>query len=161
MSTNRKRDRDALSDAISAQMDLSDALVSVAPDKIAAGAMQRLGFDYGLHNAGWYGCYQHMLQLARERLRGRYNPEAQAKAYIEGQSELFGDALQDRYPRRPQRLPDGSWAEPEYILRGHLSEDDRWHNVDRLAHVSGAAARHRRALEAETVQLFGPRRGAA
>lgn len=159
--TNRKKDRDALSDAVANEVESSKGSVSVSPDKIAAGAMRFIRFDYGTHNAGWYGCYQHMLQLARERLRGRYDTAAQAKAYTEGQSDMFGDTLQDRYPRQPKRLPGGAWAEPEYILREHLGEDDRWFNIDRLRHVSVAAARHRNALEAETVRLFGPRKDRA
>lgn len=156
-----KRDRDALSDAIARMIDINKAATSIAPDTIAAGAMKIIRFNYALHNAGYYGCYQHMLQLARERLRGKYDPEAQARAYQAGQSELFGDTLQDRYPRRPRRNPDGSWAEPEYILRDNLSEADRWFNVDRLQHVSAAAAKHCDALTAETVRLFGPRKDAA
>jgi hypothetical protein len=156
-----KRDRDVLSDAIGRMIDRHGTSISIAPDSIATGAMAMIRFDYSLHNAGYYGCYQHMLQLARERLRGRFDPEARAKAYLDGQSELFGDALQDRYPRRPRRKDDGSWHEPEYVLREYLNEDDAWFNVDRLSHVSVASARHRDALRAETIQRFGPRRGAA
>jgi hypothetical protein len=153
-----KRDRDALSDAVGRMVDVTKDAISVSPDSVASGAMQILRFDYGLHNAGWYGCYQHLLELARARLRGRFDPAARAKLYLDGQSDLFGDALQDRYPRRPRREFDGSWADPEYVLREHLSEADRWFNIDRLDHVSGATRRHRNALEAETVELFGPRR---
>jgi hypothetical protein len=156
-----KRDRDALSDAIARMIDLNKAATSIAPDTIAAGAMKIIRFSYTLHNAGYYGCYQHMLQLARERLRGKYDPDARAQAYLAGQTELFSETLQDRYPRRPRRNLDGSWAEPEYVLRDNLSEADRWFNIDRLQHVSSAASKHCDALRAETVRLFGPRRGAA
>lgn len=156
-----KRDRDALSDAIGRMIDMHGTSITIAPDSIATGAMAVIRFDYGVHNAGWYGCYQHMLQLARERLRGRFDPEAHAEAYLAGQSEMFGDALQDRYPKRPRRKADGSWHEPEYVLRGYLDEDDAWYNIDRLSHVSVAAARHRNALQAETVERFGPRKGQA
>lgn len=154
-----KRDRDVLSDAVGRMVELKGNAVSVTPDSVATGAMQLIRFDYGVHNAGWYGCYQHMLELARARLRGRYDPAARAKAYTEGQSELFDDKLQDRYPRRPRREFNGSWADPEYVLRSHLNAEDRWFNIDRLRHVSGAAAKHSDALEAETVELFGPRGG--
>jgi len=156
-----KKDRDALSDAIGRMIDMHGKSITIAPDSIATGAMAIIGFNYTTHNAGWYGCYQHMLQLARERLRGRFDPAARAQAFLSGQLEMFGDALQDRYPRRPRRKSDGSWHEPEYVLREYLEEDDAWFNVDRLAHVSVAASRHHDALEAETVNRFGPRRGAA
>lgn len=154
----KKRDRDVLSDAVSRMIDISEHVVSVAPDWIATGTMKIIQFDYATHNAGWYGCYQHILQLARERLRGRFDPDAKAKLYIAGQIEMFGDALQERYPRKPQRNEDGGWAEPEYILRMHLNAEDRWHNIDRLDHVAVAAAKHAAALRAETIQLFGPRK---
>jgi hypothetical protein len=156
-----KKDRDALSDAIGRMIDLQKAVVSVAPDSIATGAMEIIKFRYAMHNAGWHGCYQHMLQLARERLRGRFDPEARAKAYLAGQSELFDDALQDRYPRAPRREADGSLAEAEYILREQLSEEDRWFNIDRLDLTADALRRHRNALRAETIKRFGPRKDAA
>lgn len=156
-----KKDRDVLSDAIGRVIDIQKNAGTVAPDSIASAAMEIIKFRYVLHNAGWYGCYQHMLQLARDRLRGQFNPEARAAAYVAGQSELFDDALQDRYPRAPRRQPDGDWAEPEYVLRDQLSEDDRWFNIDRMEHVAGALTRHHRALREETIQRFGPRKGRA
>ena len=156
-----KKDRDALSDAIGRMIDIQKQAVTVAPDSIATGAMEIIKFRYAIHNSGWYGCYQHMLQLARDRLRGQFDPEARAQAYVSGQSELFDDALQDRYPRRPRREPDGKWAEPEYVLRDQLSEDDCWFNIDRLEHTAGALTRHRNALREETILRFGPRKGRA
>ena len=156
-----KKDRDALSDAIGRVIEIQQNAVSVAPDSIASAAMEIIKFRYELHNAGWYGCYQHMLQLARGQLRGRFDPEARAEAYLAGQSELFDDALQDRYPKAPRREPDGSWAEPEYVLRDHLGEDDCWFNIDRLEHTASTLTRHRNALREETVKRFGPRRQSA
>ena len=156
-----KKDRDILSDAIGQVIDIQKDVVSVAPDSIASAAMVVIKFRYATHNAGWHGCYMHMLQLARERLRGRFDPAARAAAYVAGQSVLFDDALQDRYPRRPRREEDGSWAEPEYVLRNKLGADDCWFNIDRLEHTSGALTRHRNALEQETVARFGPRKSAA
>ena len=156
-----KRDRDALSDAIGRVIDIHHLAVSVAPDDIATAAMRIIGFDYATHNAGWYGCRMHLLQLARERLRGRFDPAARAEAYASGQSEMFGDALQDRYPRQRKRDASGEWCEPEYVLRAYLTEADAWFNIDRLGHVSNAAARHKDALEAETLRRFGPRKTAA
>jgi hypothetical protein len=156
-----KRDRDALSDAIGQMIDVQKSKDSVAPDSIATGAMELIKFRYDLHNAGWYGCYMHMLQMARERLRGRFDPAARAAAFVAGQTELFDDALQDRYPRRPRRETDGSWSEPEYVLRDKLSEDDCWYNIDRLDHTAGALLRHRDAFRTETLTRFGPRKGRA
>lgn len=153
-----KKDRDALSDAVARMIEVTREETSVAPDSIAAGAMEIIRFRYTQHNAGWYGCYQHVLQLARGQLRGWFDPEARAQSFLSGQSELFDDALQDRYPRAPRRTPDGALAEAEYVLREYLSEDDRWFNIDRLEHVAGALTRHHRALRQETVERFGPRK---
>lgn len=155
-----KKDRDELGDAIGRVIDINRHTVSIEPDFVAQTAMQTIRFDYALHNAGWYGCYQHMLQLARERLRGKFDLRAVADAAIAGE-DLFPETLQDRYPRKPHRDKDGEWAEPVYVLRSHLSAEDRWYNIDRLDHISVAAARHKDALEAETVAQFGPRREAA
>jgi len=153
-----KRDRDALTDAVSRMIDAHGTSITIAPDSIATGVMTIIRFDYATHNSGWYGCYQHVLQLARERLRGKFDPEARAKLFLDGQIDLFDDTLQDRYPRRPRRKSDGSWHEAEYILRDHLEEDDAWFNVDRLSQISKAANKHRMALEADTIKRFGPRK---
>jgi hypothetical protein len=157
-----KRDADVLSDAIGRAVDIFNGAVSIAPDKIAKGAIEIIGFDYATHNAGWHGCYQHLLQLARERLRRQFDPKERAALFLAGQLELFGETLQDRYPRKPRRDPwTGAKAEPEYVLRDHLNEDDRWFNIDRLDLVAGASAKHRDALRGETENLFGPRKGVA
>jgi hypothetical protein len=147
-----ERDRDLSSDAIGRMIEIHGTAITIAPDSIATGAMAAIRFDRSIHKAGWYGCYQHMLQLARERLRRGL------RHISPGRSGMFSDALQDRYPRQPRRKPDGSWHEPEYVLRNHLGEDDAWYNVGRLEQVSAAAARHARALRAETVERFGPRK---
>jgi hypothetical protein len=152
-----KRDRDILGDAVARVIEINHLTVSIGPDFIAGSVMETIGFAYAMHNAGWYGCYQHVLQLSREQLRGKHDPRAMAAAVTNGQTDFFPETLQDRYPRKRRRLEDGSWAEPEYVLRDHLSAEDRWDNIDRLYQVSGATARHGRALEAETVKLFGPR----
>lgn len=156
-----KRDRDALSDAIGHVIDIHKRAISIAPDRIASAAMQRIGFDYATHNAGWYGCYQHMLDLARDRLRGQFDPAARAQEFVAGQTALFDDALQDRYPRKPRRNADGTWCEPEYMLRLDLPEEDCWFNIDRLENVSAALLRHQKAFRAETINRYGPRKDAA
>lgn len=157
-----KRDADTLSKAIGDVIDIYDAAVSIAPDTVAKGALEKIGFSYEMHNAGWHGCYQHMLQLTRERLRRQFDPKTRAALFLEGHTELFADTLQDRYPRKPRRDPwSGQWSEPEYVLRDHLNEMDRWHNIDRLDHVASAAVKHRNALRDETIDLFGPRKGLA
>jgi hypothetical protein len=158
-----KKDRDVLSDAISRMIDINSGSVSIAPDTIADGAMKIIGADYDNNNALWYAGYQHMLQLARAQLRGRFDQAGQSDGlYLAEQIEMgFGDALQDRYPKLRLRTPDGTYEEPQYVLRGYLSEDDCWHNIDRLDHRSIATTRHSRALRAETIARFGPRKGVA
>jgi len=61
--------------------------------------------------------------------------------------------LKTRYP-----TPAKSEDEVEYVLRDHLSEDDRWFNIDRMRRAADALLRHADALRNETVEKFGPRK---
>jgi hypothetical protein len=61
--------------------------------------------------------------------------------------------LKTRYP-----TPAKSEDDVEYVLREHLSENDRWFNIVRMRNTAAALVRHADALEAETVTKFGPRK---
>jgi hypothetical protein len=52
-----KRDRDACADAVHQMIDINRESVSIDPEFIAEGDVA-IGFDHGLHPAGWYGCKQ-------------------------------------------------------------------------------------------------------
>jgi len=143
---------DVLVDAVRQVYEANRHVVSVDPEFLANGAMTLIAFDKRLHPVGWVGCNLHCRQLARAFCRRNFDPADKDKS----QGDLFSDALQDRYPARPRR-----GHEPEYILRDHLGEDDRWYNVDRLRSAAAALLRHATALESETLATYGPRKDRA
>jgi hypothetical protein len=146
--------------AIRRVYDINRLKVSVNPEFLANGAMEIIRFDKSIHPTGWVGCNLHLRQVARAFCRRNFLPEeralataARSGAAIPG---LFDDDLQDRYPRRTH--PE---QEPEYVLRDHLSEDDRWFNIDRMRSAAGTLLGHADALQTETVTQFGPRKDEA
>lgn len=147
---------DALADAVRRMYEINRFVVAIDPEFLANGAMEIIRFDKALHPVGWVGCNLHCRQLARAFCRRNFDTAAAALAGEVVNGDLFPDTLQDRYPRQPQK-----GKEPEYVLRDHLSEDDRWFNIDRLRSAAGALQRHARALESETLATFGPRKGKA
>ena len=138
--------------AIRRVYDINRSIVSISPEFLANGAMDIIGFEKSIHPTGWVGCNLHLRQVARAFCRRNFEPDAiAANAIING--DLFSDDLQDRYPKHVRR-----GQEPEYVLRDHLSEHDRWFNIDRMRGAAGALLRHSDVLETETVEKFGPRK---
>jgi hypothetical protein len=131
-------------------------VVAIDPEFLANGAMDIIRFDKSVHPVGWVGCNLHCRQLARAFCRRNFDAAAHALSDAAINGELFPDTLQDRYPRQLQK-----GKEPEYVLRDHLSEDDRWFNIDRLRSAAQALQKHARALETETLATYGPRKGRA
>lgn len=88
-----------------------------------------------------YTSLEHLKQLARRSLSGRYDTESdETEAY---QGELFSGHLQRRYP-----IPRKRGDEPTYKLLEALSDGElRW-NVHSLDSSADARTRHARALEA-------------
>ena len=144
------KENNELTDAVRRVYEINRNVVSLDPGFLADGAMEIIGFAQATHPVGWLGCHLHLRQLARAYCRRNF--EAPADGAGERQGFLPLDALQDRYPRRP--VPD---QEPVYVLREHLTEDDRWFNIARLRQSAAALLRHADALQAETEQLFGSR----
>lgn len=136
--------------------DINHRVVSINPEFLADAAMDIIGFDKSIHRLGWLGCNLHLRQVARAFCRRNFDPAAMATEFAAGTRDMFDDTLQDRYPRRTQK-----GREPEYVLRDHLSEDDRWFNIDRMRGTARALQRHSDALEGETVEVFGPRKDTA
>ena len=144
-----------LVDAVRRAYEINHRVIAIDPEFIANGAMEIIRFSKSLHPVGWVGCNLHCRQLARAFCRRNFDPtdDAERRAL---QGEIFGDTLQDRYPRKR-----GPGEDPEYVLRDHLTEDDRWTQIERMRKQSRALQRHSDALETETRQLFGPPRGRA
>lgn len=90
-----------------------------------------------------YASFEHLKQMARQRLRRHYDAESdEAEAYA-GQGELFSGHLQDRYP-----LPRKRGEDPAYKRREALTEEEwRW-NVQVLRKSAQARLAHADALEA-------------
>lgn len=147
---------DILADAVRQMYEINRLTVSIDPEFLANGAMEIIRFDKSLHPIGWVGCNLHCRQLARAFCRRNFDAAASALSGEAVNGELFPDALQERYPRQPQKGKD-----PYYTLRDHLSEDDRWYNIDRLRAAAFALQKHANALETETKATFGPRKDRA
>jgi hypothetical protein len=87
------------------------------------------------------GCHLQLRQIAREFLRGKYEPDGETED--DAQHELWPD-LQRRYPTaKTARTPD-----PEYVLLEHLNDADVGYNLARLRSEAVAKLRHADALEA-------------
>jgi hypothetical protein len=147
---------DVLADAVRRMYEINRFVVAIDPEFLANGAMEIIRFDKTLHPVGWFGCNLHCRQIARAFCRRNFDASASALAGEAINGDLFPDTLQDRYPRILQK-----GKEPMYVLREHLSEADRWFNIDRLGSTAQALQRHARALETETVAQFGPRKDQA
>lgn len=63
------------------------------------------------------------------------------------QGQLFSGQLQQRYPARRN-------GQDMYVLREHLTLDERRHNIARLRSVVEAVSRHADALQSETDALL-------
>jgi hypothetical protein len=87
------------------------------------------------------GCHLQLRQIARELLRGKYEPDDNSRD--DAQHELWPD-LQERYPTARTA---GS-EEPEYVLLEHLTDEDIAYNVGRLRAEAEAKQHHADALEA-------------
>lgn len=121
-------------------IDLCVHTAEVSPAWVATQAMVVIGFDRGLHRLGYAGCHLELRQIARAKLRGRFDPVEPKSDDID---DLFPETLQERYPRRPKR-----GEEPVYVLLHLLTDDDVAYNVKRMRRAAGALNRHADRLEA-------------
>ena len=143
-----------LAEAVRRAYEINRNVVAIDPEFIANGAMEIIRFAKSLHPVGWTGCNMHCRQIARSFCRRNFDPAEAAIESVSRQIDFFPDTLQDRYPRKHTK-----GQEPVYVLRDHLTEDDRWDNIDRMRKAAVALRKHADALETETRQLFGPPRG--
>ena len=105
----------------------------IDPDNIAP-VQKTLGFDF------------HIRQLAKQKLKSLHDPSIRASSMNDQQLDLFERTLQNRYPARRQ-------GEDMYVLREHLTLDERKKICDRLDKEATAKSKHARTLRAETEQL--------
>ncbi len=88
-----------------------------------------------------YSSLEHIKQVARKALAGRYEAESEENEAHQG--ELFSGHLQDRYP-----TPRKRGEVPVYKLREHLSVAEAEWNVEQLRKSARARVLHANALQA-------------
>jgi hypothetical protein len=89
-----------------------------------------------------YASLEHLKQMARSVLAGRFGPKGEQSEAMTG--ELFSGHLQERYP-----LPHKLGEPPVYKLRSALTAEERRWNVQKLRRTGRELLAHADALEAE------------
>lgn len=94
-----------------------------------------------------YASVEHLKQMARARLRRRFDADGDESDAYASQGELFSGRLQDRYPT-PHKRGDA----PAYKRREALTTDERAWNVSALRKSAESRLGHADALEAEALR---------
>lgn len=128
-----------LAEIIARIIDARDGQIRISPNWVATEAIQELDPERVSPILVYSGCHLELRQMARQQLRQKYHPDSSDK-----EPELFDGMLQPRYPTVRSVRDD----EPEYILLGHLTEQDISYNVARLRAEARAKLKHADALEA-------------
>lgn len=116
--------------------------VVVSPALVAARTMERLDSTSASPTLVAFAATLELRQLARSICRRVSNLDDPS-----GQGALFDGQLQRRYPAVRA-------SEEVYVLREHMTLDERRANVARLRAEAASKARHADALEAETEALL-------
>lgn len=122
-------------------LDLCVSLKDVSPAWVATQAMTLIAFPRDLHRLGYAGCHLELRQIARAKLRKRFDPTAIADDDAP-EPDLFPETLQERYPRRPEK-----GEEPNYRKLDALTDADVSYNVARMRKAGLALTEHARRLE--------------
>lgn len=126
--------------AIHREIDAMGAAIALSPTAVAL-AVQRTFSDSRIEPRLQYTSLEHIKQMARKALAGRYEPDGEQNE--SHQDELFSGHLQDRYPT--PRIRD---ADPLYKHREALTKDELLWNVTQLRKSASARLRHADALQA-------------
>jgi hypothetical protein len=124
-----------LADIVERVINLYDSIKDVSPAWVATQAMTLIEFPRALHRLGYVGCHLELRQLARGKLRRRFDPTAAADD--DDTRDLFPETLQERYPKA--RKPGD---EPSYRKLDALTEEDVNYNVERMRLVAYALNKH-------------------
>jgi hypothetical protein len=133
-------DADDLAVEVQKVIDRHKAVAEINPDWVATETMQAIRFPRSLHRLGYAGCHLELRQIARSKLRRKFDPTAPDEE--DDGEDLFPDTLQDRYPRKHK-----SGTPPSYVLRSLMTEDDIAYNVKRMRRFGAALLKHADALE--------------
>jgi hypothetical protein len=124
-------------------------VVAISPADLASAAYSEID---PLGRAPWLvqiAAIAELRQLARAVCRTRHLESERTSE----QGSLFDFQLQPRYPaKRP--LVDGETPEDVYVLREHLTKNERDKNILRLRREAEAKTVHADALQAETDYLI-------
>ena len=124
-------------------IDLYRATKDVSPAWVATQAMTILEFPRSLHRLGYVGCHLELRQIARGKLRKRFDPTAVADADADEIDDLFPEPLQERYPAARKK-----GEEPVYRLLHELTDDDVAYNLRRMRSAASALDKHADRLQA-------------
>lgn len=119
-------------------IEVADADI-ITPASLAMAVQHQYGAGLEPHIA--YTSLEHLKQMARRALAGRYGADSDDSEVIQG--ELFSGHLQERYP-----LPRAGGHEPSYKRRDALTSDEVAWNVGTLRRAADARVAHADALEA-------------
>jgi hypothetical protein len=118
--------------------DKADHFEEIAPAWVATMLLLKIDPDHHLTPMGYALCHMQARQIARECLRGRWEPESDG----DDGAQLEFEELQGRYPRARR-----SGAEPRYAKRDSLTDADVRFNTQRLRAIGVAVFKHADALE--------------
>lgn len=130
-----------LSEVVERVIELHASLKDISPVWIATQAMVLIEFPRTLHRLGYLGCHLELRQIARGKLRKRFDPVAIADD--DADPDLFPETLQERYPIARKRGED-----PTYRRLDELEEADVSYNTARMRKAASALDRHADRLEA-------------
>lgn len=138
--------------AIQQEIEAAGAAVVLSPSTLAIGAQRRL-CALAIEPRIAYTSLEHLKQIARRELRGRFDADGEANEAHQG--DMFSEHLQDRYP-----IQHAAESEPQYKLRALLTDDEIDFNIAQLRRSATARQRHADALQAWR-DSRGERRAAA
>jgi hypothetical protein len=119
----------------------ANGAIYISPTAIAMDVHDQFGSaDEDVHIQ--YASIEHFKQMARQRLRKRFDPVSQDA--IDSQEDMFSGELQKRYP-----IPIAKGEEPQYKLRWMLTDDERSFNLSRMRKAANRLLSHADAFEAE------------
>lgn len=124
-----------------------DSEVTIRPDSIALGVYSQISYkDEQIDPLLEYASLEHLKQLARSALAGKFNPATDTSS--PATEDMFDGVLQKRYPVK--HTPK---EQPVYKLRSSMTPEElRW-NAEQLEKSGQARLKHARALLAEAERL--------
>jgi hypothetical protein len=129
-----------LANAIQRAISNLGAAVLLSPTALALSVQEQYA-DGSIEPHIQYSSLEHLKQMSRHALAGRYDPDGEQNEAHQG--EMFSGHLQDRYP-----VPRVKGAEPVYKLLKELNVSEVEWNIAQLRKSADARLRHADALRA-------------